>query len=139
MKLKYGLFVSIALLFVATLFAGESEVTNLYDFKVDVKAEKDKKSGKIVIDISPKNGGEVHKDTPLNIKLQTEGKVTLSKSALSLKDAKEPRIPHPVFEVGYKAECGGGKLKVDALFFICTETTCNRVKEKVEARIDTGC
>jgi hypothetical protein len=115
-------------------FAGDPDVTSLYDVKTDGTSASLKagEKGKIVIAIKAKNGAHVSDEAPLRIELSSKD-AKLEKEKLTLADSLVKKaegsaeFPDPRFEVGF-VPSGTGKASVDAkmTFFICTDKVCAR-------------
>jgi hypothetical protein len=80
-------------------------------------------------------GFYISPEAPLKIGL-TADKLSLEKKQLAHADAKDQKAKAPEFFVGFTApEKGDTSIAVDAVFFLCNESLCERKTEKLSVPV----
>ena len=92
--------------------------------------------GLFSVKITPKNGKKVHPDAPLEVAivdtaLVKPGKTKLGRGDLKEKGAKEPEVTTSLRPL----KAGSGTLEATVSFFLCTDSWCQRITEKVQLPI----
>lgn len=131
---------SIGLALAAGPKGDEKPQTDEKPYQIDVSGTTQKvKSGAqggLSIHIRPALGYHVSAEAPLKISLAAEG-LALAKSALGHKDADDPKAEAPRFKVSFSGkEKGERVINADALFFVCSESLCERKTEKLAVKVE---
>ncbi|MBI4814654.1 MAG: hypothetical protein HY791_00250 [Deltaproteobacteria bacterium] len=94
--------------------------------------------GGLSLQIKPIEGYHVSAEAPLKISLTGDG-LTLAKNQLGHQDADDPKSAAPRFKVAFSSKAKGERvINADALFFVCSESLCERKTEKVAVRVDVS-
>jgi len=121
--------------------AGEpaDDAAKLYDLKVEATPRLAKGAGGVLtVTIQPKNGGELHKEAPIKLKVRAGEQVALSKATLDRGDMKMAGASG-AFEVPFKASASGkASIEGDLSFYICTEKICARQDRKVSVPVEVN-
>lgn len=92
--------------------------------------------GTFKLQIKPAEGYHVSSEAPLKITLKGEG-LELAKPALGQGDVEDKSSQAPSFKVAFSTKAKGkGMINADAMFFVCSESLCERKTEKVAVAID---
>ena len=115
---------------------GEAKKNYAIDTSGTTTVVKPGTDGTLKLQIKPASGYKVSAEAPLKIALSSE-QVKLSKEKLGHKDATEKEAEAPTFTVPFSASKNGkGTISADAMFFICSETICERKTEKLTVAVD---
>lgn len=129
-----------ALLALTVLLSGAPKGDDAKPYAIDVAGTtlqvKTGKEGVLKLQIKPAKGYHVSAEAPLKIALTAPG-LALKKKALGHDDASEKAAAAPKFEVGFGAgESGKRTIEADAMFFVCSETVCEKKTEKLSVDVD---
>lgn len=115
---------------------GEAKKNYAIDTSGTTTVVKPGTDGTLKLQIKPADGYKVSAEAPLKIALSSD-QVKLAKEQLGHKDAAEKEAPAPTFTVPFSASKNGkGTISADAMFFICSETICERKTEKLTVAVD---
>lgn len=87
------------------------------------------------IAMSPRGGFKINKAYPTKILLKAADGVTLSKTTLKKGDASSLDEKGAAFDVAYTCGDAGGQVEATVKFSVCSEQTCEMVKEKVSWQV----
>src|SRR5262249_19777486 len=135
-----GLMSILATLALTLALAAESKADAAKNYTIDVSGTttsvKSGESGRLILKIQPAKGYHVSPEAPLKITLSGDG-VKLSKESLSRQDAADQKSEAPQFQVGFGTHDPGKKaIAADAMFFVCSDTLCERKTEKLTVQVD---
>jgi hypothetical protein len=87
------------------------------------------------IEMAPRGGFKINKAYPTKILLKAAAGVTLSKTTLKKADASSLDEKGAAFPVAYTCGDDGGQVEATVKFSVCSEQTCEMVKEKVSWQV----
>ncbi len=87
------------------------------------------------ISMSPRGGFKINKAYPTKVVLTAGEGVTLPKTTLKKGDATSLDEKGAAFPVAYTCGEAGGKVDATVKFSVCSEQTCEMVKEKVSWQV----
>lgn len=122
---------SASLLLVSTSAFGKSEGLYTLEGKATPEALAEGDKGSLQIEIKGQKGAYISEEAPVRVKLSGRN-VKVEKASLSRKDVQPGSGKSPRFEVPFVAEAKGeGAVEADMVFFVCTETLCERQAKKI--------
>lgn len=106
------------------------------DYEVDTSATspeiKVNGDGKLSIHIKPIEGMKVHPQAPLEVRLTPSEGLKPARSKLGRKQVTDPEATAPELTCDLHAETAGDhKVEAELTFYLCSETRCDRMKDKV--------
>lgn len=88
--------------------------------------------GTLAIHIKPKEGLKVHPQAPLEVRLTSSAGVKPAKTKLGRKDVTEQDSTSPELRCALRGEVAGDQvIEAELSFFLCSESWCQRMKDKV--------
>jgi len=121
--------------------AGDKKAPAKAEYSVDTSASTKSMSvkdrGLVSIHIKPGEGLKVHPQAPLEVKLKTSAGLKSEKNKLGRGDVKDPAATAPELTCALSANAGGKQtVEADLSFFLCSESWCQRMKDRVVVEID---
>ena len=112
---------------IATASDAKQEASKLYDVAFEATPSVAKGAqGTVTLRILPKNGGELHKEAPIGLKLKGPANVALRKAKVGRPELEMDGL-NGSFEVPFTGSAAGkGAIEGDLSFYICTEKVCLR-------------
>ena len=87
------------------------------------------------IEMTPRGGFKINKAYPTKVMLKAGDGVTLPKTTLKKGDATTLDEKAAKFPVNYTCGDAGGQVEATVKFSVCSEQTCEMVKEKVSWQV----
>lgn len=92
--------------------------------------------GFFVLQIRAKNGTKVHPEAPLEVSLKSDEALQLEKAKLGRGDANQPDDTTTELRTSFHARQNGTHtLAAELSFFLCTDTWCQRMTDRVETSV----
>jgi hypothetical protein len=119
---------------------GEAGAAKKYEVDVSktTTAVKAGAGGTFALMLKPAAGFKISAEAPLKIALASGG-LKLAKSALATADARDAKSGAPAFEVKFEAPAAGPqKIDVNASFYVCNETLCEKKQETLAVAVNVA-
>jgi hypothetical protein len=130
---------TLTLLFLLAASAGPDLATEK-DFKIVTDGStlkvKHGEKGALVLSVVAMNGFKVSQETPFTVKLAPSAGVKLDTQQFARKDLVDPKAKDPQVKTSFTGtQKGAQNVKVDLIFFLCTDKLCQRMTSSADVKI----
>jgi len=91
------------------------------------------------LEITPRSGWKLKAETPFKAKLFASNGVILARDKYASTDFKDPKASTKTISTGFEpTHSGSGTIEAELSFFVCSDRTCQRQKDRVSCSFNAS-